>query len=207
MANLCYTIGHDKRELKEFSEILKEYNINCIVDIRAAASDISGTYNGENIKGFLNKLGIYYIPMEKEFDLRQFEFSRDDFEKVRSSEKFISGILRIESGMKKGFKIAIMGVEKEPVCSNRGIIIAYALKHKGITLKHIIDKEVLKSQQDVEEELLKMYGVKLIKKVAELSIKSIKNNVDLDMDQKDFKNEMIEEAYRIRNAEISNKNT
>lgn len=207
MTNLCYTIGHDKRELNEFSEILREYNINCIVDIRATANNISGLYNGENIKDFLNKLGIYYIPMEKEFDLRQCEFDRDDFEKVRSSEKFMGGILRIESGMKKGFKIAIMGVEKEPSCCNRGVIIAYALKNKGISLKHIIDKEVLKSQQEIEEELLKLYGVKLIKKVAELSIKSIKNNIDLDMDQRDFKNEMIEEAYRIRNVEISNKNT
>lgn len=206
MANLCYTIGHDKRELKEFSEILKEYNINCIVDVRAASNNISGAYDVENIKNFLNKLGIYYIPMEKEFDLRQYEFNSDDFEKVRSSEKFMSGIFRIESGIKKGFKIAIMGVEKEPICCNRGIIIAYVLKHKGISLKHIIDKEVLKSQHEVEEELLKMYGVKLIKKVAELSIKSIKNNVDLDMDEGDFKNEMIEEAYRVRNAEISNKN-
>lgn len=203
MTNLCYTIGHDKRELNEFSEILKEYNINCIVDIRAAANNISSVYNGENIKNFLNKLGVYYIPMEKEFDLRQYEFDSNDFEKVRSSKKFMSGIIRIENGIKKGFKIAIMGVEKEPINCNRGAIIAYVLKNKGISLKHIIDRETLKSQNDVEEELLKLYGVKLIKKVAELSIKSIKNKVDLDMNKEDFKNEMIEEAYRIRNAEIN----
>lgn len=203
MTNLCYTIGHDKRELKDFSEILSQYNINCVVDVRSLPNDISGVYNGENIKSFLNKLGVYYIPMEKEFNLKQYEFDSNDFEKVRSNEKFMDGILRIENGIKKGFKIAIMGVEKEPIYCNRGIIIAYVLKNKGISLKHIIDREVLKSQSDVEEELLKLYGVKLIKRVAELSIKSIKNNLDLDMNEKDFKNEMIEEAYRIKNAEIN----
>lgn len=205
MINLCYTIGYDKRELKDFSEILKEYGINCVVDIRAMRNDISGVYNGDNIKNFLNKLGIYYIPMGKEFDLRNYEFDGNDFEKVRSSEKFINGILRIENGIKKGFKIAVMGIEKEPICCNRGVIIAYVLKNRGIRLEHIINKESLKNQSDVEEELLKLYGVKLIKKVAELSIKSIKNNVDLDMDERDFKNEMVEEAYRVRNAEL-NKN-
>lgn len=203
MMNLCYTIGHNKRELKEFSGILKEYNINCIVDIRLPTNDTSGIYSGENIKSFLNKFGIYYIPMGKEFNLREYEFDASDFEKVRLGEKFTSGILRIEDGIKKGFKIAIMGAEKEPISCNRGIIIAYVLKNKGISLKHIIDRETLKSQSDVEEELLKLYSVKLIKRVAELSIKSIKNNVDLDMNEKDFKNEMIEEAYRIRNAEIN----
>ncbi|MFL0252274.1 DUF488 family protein [Clostridium neuense] len=205
MINLCYTIGHDNRKLKDFSDILKEYNINCIVDIRSVQSNITGDYNGENIKKFLNKLGIYYIPMEKEFDLSKQEFDRNDFEKVRLSEYFTNGIVRIENGIKKGFKIAVMGIEKEPIYCNRGIIVAYALKHRGINLKHIIDKETLKSQIDVEEELLKLYGVRLIKKVAELSIKSIKSNVDLDMDEKDFKNEMIEEAYRVRNAELNKK--
>lgn len=205
MINLCYTIGHDNRELKDFSDILKEYNINCIVDIRTIQRSIAGDYNGDNIKKFLNKLGIYYIPMEKEFDLSKQEFDGNDFEKVRLSRYFINGLDRIENGIKKGFKIAIMGVEKEPVCSNRGIIVAYALKHRGINLKHIIDRKTLKNQSDVEEELLKLYGVRLIKKVAELSIKSIKSNIDLDMDERDFKNEMIEEAYRIRNAELNKK--
>lgn len=207
MANLCYTIGHDDRSLKDFIDILKEYNINCIIDVRKnliSLGEGQKEYSMDKLKAHLNKLGIYYIPMNKELGLSSEDKENyKTFDEVRMENKFKEGIERIESGLKKGFNIAIMGVEKKPLNCNRGILIAYALRKKGVKLRHIVDKEITITQVDIEEELLKKYGVKLIKKVAELSIKSIKEHIELDMDEKDFKNEMIEEAYRIRYKEIS----
>lgn len=202
MKKICYTIGHGNIEFNDFISILKVYKINCVIDIRGEI-DCSKKYKHNNIKVLLNDIGIYYIPMQQEFNLEMLnEDGVVDFEKVRCSDNFNKGISRIENGLKKGFNIAIMGSEIEPINCNRGIIIAYVLKKREVVVRHIINKEVVKNQEDIENELLKMYGVKLIKKVAELSINSIKKNIDLDMNENDFRNEMIEEAYRIRNREI-----
>lgn len=202
MKKICYTIGHGNIEFNDFISILKVYKINCVIDIRGEI-DCSKKYKHNNIKVLLNDIGIYYIPMQEEFNLKMLnEDGVVDFEKVRCSDNFNKGISRIENGLKKGFNIAIMGSEIEPINCNRGIIIAYVLKKREVVVRHIINKEVVKNQEDIENELLKMYGVKLIKKVAELSINSIKKNIDLDMNENDFRNEMIEEAYRIRNGEI-----
>ncbi|WP_234118618.1 DUF488 family protein [Clostridium hydrogenum] len=202
MKKICYTIGHGDIEFNDFISILKVYKINCVIDIRGEI-DCLEKYKHNNIKALLNDIGIYYIPMQQEFNLKTInEDGAVDFEKVRCSDNFNKGISRIENGLTKGFNIAIMGSEIEPVNCNRGIIIAYVLKKREVEVRHIINKEVIKNQEDIESELLKMYGVKLIKMVAELSINSIKKNVDLDMNENDFRNEMIEEAYRIRNREI-----
>ena len=69
-------------------------------------------------------------------------------------------------------------------------------------MEHIVDIENCKSQEDIEETLLETYKIKLIKKVAELSINNIMKNVDLDMSEADFKMEMIEEAYKMKYSEI-----
>lgn len=202
MKKICYTIGHGNIEFNDFISILKVYKINCVIDIRGEI-DCSKKYKHNNIKVLLNDIGIYYIPMQEEFNLKMLnEDGVVDFEKVRCSDNFNKGISRIENGLKKGFNIAIMGSEIEPINCNRGIIIAYVLKKREVVVRHIINKEVVKNQEDIENELLKVYGVKLIKKVAELSINSIKKNIDLDMNENDFRNEMIEEAYRIKNREI-----
>lgn len=206
MKKMCYTIGHGKIDTNDFILILKKYNINCVIDIREKGNlheDKSDKYKHNSVKTLLNDSGIYYIPMNEEFNFKvmnEDEFL--DFEEVRTSEGFKKGISRIENGLAKGFNIAVMGSEIEPINCNRAIIIAYSLATKSIEMEHIISKELVKNQQDVEDELLKMYGVKLIKKVAELSINSIKKNVDLGMSASDFKKEMIEEAYRIRYKEI-----
>ncbi|KHD35604.1 hypothetical protein NL50_12685 [Clostridium acetobutylicum] len=197
MKKLIYTVGYGSRKAEEIYTLINKYSINCVVDIRNKSDNI------ESLKKLLNNQGIYYIPMHDEFNFEKNE--AHDFETARVSENVKSGMSRIENGLVKGFNIVIMGEELDPISCNRGILISYILKNKGIQIEHIIDEEIVRSQEDLEKELLKGYGVKLIKKVAELSIKGIMRNKDLEMNEDDFKAEMIEEAYRIRYKEILNK--
>ncbi|MCR3760086.1 DUF488 domain-containing protein [Clostridium felsineum] len=200
MKNLIYTVGCGNKSNEQLCDSLMNYNINCVVDIRNEPTKV------EELKKILNKKGIYYIPMYNEFDLSEKVEEFFDFEAARISLSVKSGIERIENGLSKGFNIVIMGEEENPLNCNRGILISYILKNKGINIKHLISEDLVKCQKDLEDELLKFFGVKLIKKVAELSIKGIMKNKDLEMDEKDFTNEMIEEAYRIRYKEILKKN-
>lgn len=201
MKNLIYTIGLGERSNKEFIELLFDYNINCVVDIRN--NNYIDTQRIDELKKFLNKNGVYYIPMNNEFSFNDFDSEEIlNFERVRLSTSLKKGIDRIEKGLMNGFNIAVMGEKIEPLDCIRSVLIGYVLTKKNICVKHIMNREIVKNQKQIEEELLKKYGVGLIKKVAELSIKGIMKKQDLEMDEHDFKNEMIEEAYRIRYKEV-----
>lgn len=209
MKNLCYSIGYSNREIDEFIKLLLKYGINCVVDVRSvpySKSEKILLYNMDNIKKILNKQGIYYIYMGKELGARN-EACIDNegaipYEAIRENNNYKKGIVRLIDGINKGYSIAIMCAEKEPINCHRAILIGYDLKKKNIHVKHILDKNLVKSQEDIEEEIMEMYRVKLIKKVAQFSINSIMNNVDLDMDENDFKVEMLEEAYKMRGKDI-----
>lgn len=209
MKKLCYSLGYSDRKIDEFIELLQRYGINCVVDVRFnpySKNEKSLPYNMDNIKITLNKHGIYYIFMGKELGARNKDCINEQgeacYEDIRKDSNYKKGIVRLIDGMNKGYNIVIMCAEKEPVNCHRAILIGYNLKKKNIDVKHIVDRDLVKSQGDIEEEIMKMYRVKIIKKVAQFSINSIMNNVDLDMDEDDFKVEMLEEAYRMRGNDI-----
>ncbi|WP_026882860.1 hypothetical protein [Clostridium akagii] len=202
MEKLCYSINYLNRSFIEIIDLLNQYGINCIIDARQESIDeekICDEFNLDNIKRNLNKLRIYYINMGMEFGLNQQEIN---FQDMISSVNYNMGIQRVIAGIDKGFKIALIYGEDVLENSKMPVIIGYGLKKKNISMEHIIDGENQKTQQDIEETLLQVYKVKLIKKVAELSIKNIMKNVDLDMSEDDFKMEMIEEAYKMKYDEI-----
>lgn len=212
MKNLCYSIGYSNRKIDDFMRLLLDYEINCVVDVRSvpySKGEKTIVYNSDNIKKVLNKQGIYYIYMGKELGARNEECIDEQgiiyYEAIRKNNSYKSGITRLIDGINKGYNIAIMCAEKDPLNCHRAILIGYDLKKRNITVKHILDKDLVKSQSDIEEELMEMYRVKLIKKVAQFSISSIMNNVDLDMNEEDFKVEMLEEAYKMRGKDINYK--
>lgn len=212
MKKLCYSVGYSNRKLEDFIKLLLMYKINCIVDVRSVPySKYEGSlaYSRDNIKKMLNKYGIYYIYMGKELGARNEEAFDENvkvsYEAIRQTDNYKNGIERLIDGINKGYHVAIMCAEKNPVNCHRGILIGHDLKKKNIDVIHVIDKDLVKLQTDIEEEIMDMYRVKLIKKVAQFSINSIMNNVDLNMDEEDFKVEMLEEAYRIREKDINNR--
>lgn len=210
MEKTCYTLGHSNRRLDDFFRLLSAYKINCIVDVRSvpySKYEAAAVYNRDNIKNILNRQGIYYIYMGKELGARNEECIDENgeisYEAMRKNHSYKMGIERLIDGIDKGYNIAVMCVEKNPVNCHRGILIGYDLQKRNIHVKHLLDENSVKDQKDIEEEIMDMYRVQLIKKVAQFSIKSIMNNVDLDMDENDFKVEMLEEAYRMRGKDIN----
>lgn len=200
MKNLCYTIGYKQKSLSEFIDILRKNKINCVIDVqsRSGCEEYDKEYTKENLKSHLNQIGIYYIFMGEEFTVDKEEL---DYNQLENSN-IQSGIDRIMNGIKKEYDIAIMSKETDAFACKRGILISRLLQKRGIEIQHIINEEEIKSQRELEEEMVKSYGAKLVKKIAELSIKGIMSNKDLELDEEDFKIEMINEAYNIRVNEL-----
>lgn len=195
---IVYTIGHTNYSIEQFVEILRHYEINCVVDVRSTPySKYTPQFNSMGLKEELKNRGIIYIHMGEEFGARREEkefytHGYLDFEKVRQqSISFFRGVQRIDEGCKKGYRISLMCTEKIPSECHRSIMVTKGLKDAGFEIRHIISKEKVMEQQDVEDELLEKYY-------------PLRNQVTLDtlMCEPIPKEELIEDCYRRRNKEI-----
>lgn len=72
------------------------------------------------------------------------------------TKRFQEGIERVESGIKKGHKIALMCSEKNPIECHRFSLISRYLHKKGHTINHIVDEDVFEHKL-LEGKLLDYY--------------------------------------------------
>ena len=196
MANpIIYTIGHSTHHIDYFLELLREYEVNCVIDVRSvAASSYNPQYNQESFKNFLKNNKIIYLHFAEEFGARQTDSNlldsegKLDFDKVRKSWFFQNGLVRVWQGIEKGYVMAIMCSESEPLDCHRFSMVSVGLKEDGFVVKHILKDKTVKSNSELEGELINKYGKKL--------------------PQNDLFNphvtdeERLEEAYRLKNQEI-----
>ena len=160
---VVYTVGHSNHPIEEFLKLLVKHNINCICDVRSMPySRFTEQYNRENIKEYLSEHNIKYLFFGEEFGARREEKSlltdgMVDFEKVAKNEKFIKGIERIEKGLDKGYRIALMCTEKEPIECHRTILVSRNLFLKGMVILHILSDGTAVYHEKIEEELVEKY--------------------------------------------------
>jgi uncharacterized protein (DUF488 family) len=193
---IIYTVGHSTHQLDYFLELLKEYGVTCLIDVRSvAASSYNPQYNQQPLKNFMKNKGITYLHFAEEFGARHKDpdllddEGKVDFEKVRKSWQFKKGVERIWNGLDMGFVISLMCSESEPFDCHRFSMVSIALDKDGFDVKHIMKDKTLKTNADLENQLLKKYDKKLPKP-------DIFNpNVTLD--------DQLKEAYRLRNKEIA----
>ncbi|MDD3225479.1 MAG: DUF488 family protein [Clostridium sp.] len=202
MKRECFSTSFANKKFEEFIYIVKKYALNCIIDIRESTEMDGDFFKKENIKKKLNSIGMYYIYMGDYFKLSEKD---TDFQNYIRKDTFEEGIKRIISGINKGFKIAIVDNDNEAIVSKRTVLIGYGLSKHNITVNYEGSQGDLKTQEEISKELYNKNKIKLIKKVSELTINSIMKNVDLDMDESDFKNEMMEEAYSMAYNDIINR--
>lgn len=193
-----YTIGHSNYEIEKLIDMLKFYNINCVVDIRGTPySKYNTQFDKEAIKYTLTRLGFIYIYMARELAAKRINKQSynsegySDFEKVIYEDDFISGIQRLKIGCKKGYRIVLLGAMQDPIRCHRSILVGRALRDYGFNVKHILDDYSIASQEDIERNLLDKY----FSNRGQLTIDSLLGN---EMTEK----EMIEEGYRLANKEI-----
>jgi uncharacterized protein (DUF488 family) len=192
---IIYTIGHSTHQLDFFLELVKSVEINCIVDVRSVpASAYNPRYNQEPFKNFLKFNHITYLHFAEEFGARQGDYNllnnegKLDFEKVRKTRIFNHGLERIWQGVNKGFRIALMCSESEPLDCHRFSIVSIGLENDGFDVMHILKDKTLKTNLDLEKELLKKFEKKITQP---------------DMFNPDISFEVqLKEALRLKNKEI-----
>jgi uncharacterized protein (DUF488 family) len=188
-----YTIGHSTHEINYFIDLLKTYGVNCVVDVRTlAASRFNPQYNKSALSVSLRDNKITYIHMPVEFGARHTDPSlitngRVDFNKVRNSNSFRKGVERLRHGVNKGFTIALMCAEADPLECHRFSMISVALKDE-FDIVHILKDKTSITQHDLEGALLKKYKKKLL-------------TSDLFQSAHTY-DERLRAAYKLQNDEI-----
>lgn len=192
---LVYTIGHSNHPIDYFIELLKTFSISCIIDVRSVpASSYNPQFNLENLQYSLKTNNINYLHFGEEFGARRTDrelldsFGKVNFDKVRETPKFQSGVERLVQGLEKGFTIALMCSEAEPFDCHRFSMISYYLVRNNFEVQHILKDKTIVTNEDLEKRLLKKY-VKQIPQTTLFEVFSWEDQLNL--------------AYRLRNKDVA----
>jgi uncharacterized protein (DUF488 family) len=139
-----FTIGHSVHPLDGFIDLLKDHQIQVLVDVRTSpTSGYSPQFNQASLKDGLTTAGIKYLFLGKELGGRpngEHPTSLADkmylYRRVRTSEAFQVGLARMGEGVKT-HRIALMCSEEDPEACHRHLLIAPALEDLGLAVVHI----------------------------------------------------------------------
>ena len=195
MNGKLYTIGCSVHTLDAFIKLLRDNEIQVVADVRSVPfSKYTPYFNEKNLDMYLKNSGIRYLSFKSEFGARREEpeayiDGKVDYEKVKGLELFKQGIERIRLGLSKGFNIALMCTEKDPLDCHRFILVSNAIeKEMDIPVEHILFDGEIETTEEVEDRMLK----------------SLKITADLFEEHDGFgEDEKKKDAYRIIGEKIA----
>lgn len=195
-----YTIGHSNQSQEELLDLLRKYDVNCIVDVRSVpASKYSPQFNLEILKPFLRNNKVQYLHFGDEFGARRTDCIDDtgqvDFEQAVQTSAFQHGVERLQYGLEKGFRIALMCSEANPLECHRFSLVSRYFNDNGYDVQHILKGAELASHKALEQEMIKEF---LRSKKYRLS------EVDLLFGTYTVEEQRCD-AYRLKNKEIGYK--
>lgn len=203
-----YTIGHSTLIRDEFLDVLQACGVTAVVDVRSDPhSMMADQFNIEGLQPFLRGHGCQYVHIGDSLGARQTDPSvlneqgQVDFSKVMHLETFQKGLDRLQDGMSKGFKIAIMCSERDPLTCHRFGLVARALKARDVKVWHIIPETVMQHAPNAKKPLSKIKSCKVVSQnelEAELMVKYDKKIDMLFLGDGD----PLEQAYQQLNNDI-----
>ena len=154
--NPLYTIGHGTRKSEDFLSLLKQFNIEYLIDVRSIPhSRFNPQYNQKTLKVFLEKNEIRYVFMGDTLGGRPKDPSCYDgdgkvnYDLLKTKDFFHEGIERLKTAYEKDLTVAIMCSESKPQECHRSKLIGSVLDADNIIVSHIDEIGTLKDQASV----------------------------------------------------------
>jgi len=165
MQQTVFTIGHSTHRQEYFIGLLALHGITALYDVRSMPySRLNPQFNREELKAVLTANGIEYCYLGKELGGRSddpacYEDGQVQYDRLATTELFKYGLERVRSGMRQGFRIALMCAEKEPLECHRTILVARHLAALGLDVQHIHADGTLESHADALGRLERMLNL------------------------------------------------
>ncbi len=154
MSPTLFTIGHSNHPADRFFSLLIAHGIDAVCDVRSTPySQFTPQFNRAELKHSLPEQGIRYIFLGAELGARSDDRScytngKISYERLSRTPLFQSGLDRIEAGLNKNFRIALMCAEKEPLECHRTVLVARSLMARNIHVQHIHADGALETHAD-----------------------------------------------------------
>lgn len=137
-----FTIGHSNTSFEEFLALLRDNNIELLVDVRSwPYSKYVTHFNRQNLENSLKGAGIDYLYLGhriggKPHDRKYYSHGQVSYPLIREGEPFKEGLSQLmELAVNK--KTVIMCSEEDPYKCHRHILITPDLIKEGFSVIHI----------------------------------------------------------------------
>jgi uncharacterized protein (DUF488 family) len=157
-----FTIGHSNHSIETFIDLLKQYGITALADVRSSPhSRYVPHFNQMPLKNALLDAGISYIFLGNELGARPTDAScyvngKALYERIAATDAFHNGIQRVLRGAAT-HNIALMCAEKDPITCHRAILVCQQLRSLPLEIHHILPDGALESHSQLETRLLKLH--------------------------------------------------
>jgi uncharacterized protein (DUF488 family) len=122
------------------------------------ASKYTPQFNEEALKWFLKSQGIQYLHFGDEFGARRTDCIDKDgqvnFEQAVKTSLFQQGVARLMKGLGKGYRIALMCSESDPLECHRFSMVSRYFYDQGVDVQHILRDGNLASHAFLEKEMI-----------------------------------------------------
>jgi hypothetical protein len=184
-----FTVGHSNHPTAHLRALLTSHGISAIADVRSSPySRMNPQFNREGLRQELKGWGVSYAFLGVELGARTdnrscYADGKVQYDRLGGTPLFQSGIERLLAGACK-HRIALLCAEKDPLTCHRCILVARQLESRGVSIQHILADGSLESQRQALDRLLVELGMR-----------------GGDLFRK--REELIEEAYRLRGEQIA----
>ncbi len=150
-----YTIGYGNRAVGDFIELLRRYQVECLIDTRSVPySRFRPAFRKKALQEHLAQASIDYLYLGDALGgkLIEAECYVDgvlDMERVFGRESFQQALAQVEQSVRQGHRLALMCAELRPDQCHRSWMLAPPLEARGIEVLHIDEQGQLKTQQEV----------------------------------------------------------
>ena len=151
-----WTIGYGSRSISEFIEVLQQYGIAYLIDVRSVPySRYKPEFSKKPLANEVEQHGIRYVYMGdllggKPDDETCYVNGIVDYEKVKRTEFFQRGIERLRTAFSQQQRVALMCSEEKPEHCHRSKLIGVTLTHQDLPVVHIDEN----SEQITQEQII-----------------------------------------------------
>jgi uncharacterized protein (DUF488 family) len=191
-----FSIGHSNLEFPRFVQLLQQSGVGAVVDVRSQPTSKWVSWcNRPNLEQQLRDYEIRYHFMgdllggrPRQADVYDSD-GRVDYERVKATSGFQKGLDRLSQAL-EDFKLVMLCSEEDPIDCHRGLLIAPAMKDRGIATTHIRSDGSLESQVQFEARLIEVTGA---------GIGLLDGLFAASMSEEDHR-QILVEAYRIQSG-------
>lgn len=138
-----WTLGHGQRSFDEYVEMLTDYDIDVVVDVRSKPlTRFTPHFNRARLHPALEELGLRYVYLGDRLggmpDRPEFYDAEGHtlYAPIARASWFVDGIAQVE-GLAGAHTVALTCLEEEPERCHRHMLIGKALVDDGVAVGHI----------------------------------------------------------------------